>query len=765
MAKGYTQEEFVAKMAEVNPNIDLSEYVYTKSINKGHCKCKVCGNEWDARADTLLRGVGCRKCFDKRNAASKLIPMEKVQQTIDESGANATIIGKYIDTKHDALFKCNECGNEWESLVRDVMNGHGCPECGRRKNSKARTRDEFLTTVRSLYGNKYTYLDLPEKVPNKETIHYICPEHGLITETCESHLRRGCPKCLPKAQVKSGETAKKHLNDFVSKLGIKVIKDWTCEWLYNMKFDYFFPDYDLAIDLYCEANLPEMTDEEIHKREVKHNLCREHKVYTIYFYQKTCRKYFNPKWRGISTTKQLEELFEKLSIQGKELFFPPPKPPKERVKRERKPKARNPRKYATNEEWYSAMHNRFAKTNEQFITEAREVHGDKYDYSLVDYKDNITPVDIICPDHGVFSQIPKSHLKGHGCPICGNIKVGEKIANNPDEVMEKLKEIWGDEYDFSEAVYVRANQPMKVICHHLDKDGNEHGPFYPQPSNLLNGHGCLKCGLERAQEKTRLPYSEFLERANAVHNGRYQYIEETYKGYDELMTMICPDHGEFQQRPHNHLAGQGCQKCGSIKGGLAIRLTQEEFIRRCTEVHNGKYDYSQVVYDGLTNKIKPICPKHGMFEQRAGVHLNGSGCPKCRTSNLERKITKVLDKDFDVDYVYNYRVKWLGMQSLDFYIPDYNIGIECQGAQHFEKDYYNRKHQDPEFKNYYKVVERDQRKNKLCKENGVNLVYYFDKYFNDKYQFDNPYFNNIEDLITYIKSQPETENNNGNTCE
>jgi hypothetical protein len=67
-----------------------------------------------------------------------------------------------------------------------------------------------------------------------------------------------------------------------------------------------------------------------------------------------------------------------------------------------------------------------ALTKQEFIKRAQKVHGDKYDYSLVEYKNNKTKVKIICPIHGVFEQLPINHLKGFGCCACGHIKTTQR---------------------------------------------------------------------------------------------------------------------------------------------------------------------------------------------------------------------------------------------------------------------------------------------------------------------------------------------------
>lgn len=106
---------------------NIDEYVNTQipiTFN-----CKTCGYEWKARPYSVLAGHGCRKCYDKKNSESKKISLEEIQSIIDKSGADITIIGNFIDTKHKALMRCNKCGYEWDALVRSGMQGHGCPKC------------------------------------------------------------------------------------------------------------------------------------------------------------------------------------------------------------------------------------------------------------------------------------------------------------------------------------------------------------------------------------------------------------------------------------------------------------------------------------------------------------------------------------------------------------------------------------------------------------------------------------------------------------
>ena len=155
------------------------------------------------------------------------------------------------------------------------------------------------------------------------------------------------------------------------------------------------------------------------------------------------------------------------------------------------------------------------------------------------------------------------------------------------------------------------------------------------------------------------------------------------------MLITCPIHGDFYQLPMSHIHGKGCSKCGDLSTAYKQAYTTEEFINKSKQIHGNKYDYSNVHY--ISNKYKVIieCPIHGNFLQSTDKHLNGHGCPKCVLYKLENTISLLLDNN-NIKYNKNYKeFKWLindinHSLELDFYIPEYNIAIECQGKQHFE---------------------------------------------------------------------------------
>lgn len=353
-------------------------------------------------------------------------------------------------------------------------------------------------------------------------------------------------------------------------------------------------------------------------------------------------------------------------------------------------------------------------TTESFIQKAREIHGDRYDYSKVEYKSAKEKVIIICKEHGEFPQTPNIHLRGKGCPICGNISRGKSNSSNTEEFIEKARKIHGDKYDYSKVNYINNSTKVTIIC-------PEHGEFSMIPSNHLRGQGCVRCHRPICDSKS------FISKAKEIHGNKYDYSKVDYKRTNIDVCIICPEHGEFWQTPNNHLQGKGCPKCGDKRSADSKKKSNEYFIQKAKEVHGDYYNYSKFVWTGESNKVIITCPIHGDFEQRGGNHLCGNGCPKCNQSHLEREISLFL-KENNIEFEEQKKFEWLKNEltkqplSLDFYLPDYNIAIECQGGQHFKS--VERFGGEEAFED---TLYRDTLKMKLCSENNINLLYYANK--------------------------------------
>ncbi len=124
----------------------------------------------------------------------------------------------------------------------------------------------------------------------------------------------------------------------------------------------------------------------------------------------------------------------------------------------------------------------------KFLTKAKEVHGETYDYSKVEYTHNTSKVLITCRTHGEFYQTPNSHLQGRGCRKCGYEKLSTNYTGNSEDFISKAKKVHGDLYDYSEVQYVDSYVKVKVLC-------KNHGIFEVSPNNHIgNSSGCPKCG-------------------------------------------------------------------------------------------------------------------------------------------------------------------------------------------------------------------------------------------------------------------------------
>ena len=280
-----------------------------------------------------------------------------------------------------------------------------------------------------------------------------------------------------------------------------------------------------------------------------------------------------------------------------------------------------------------------------------------------------------------------------------------------------------------------------------------------------------------------LTRDSFIEKANSIFNGKYSYEKVNYVDYKTEVTITCPIHGDFKQRPSNHLKGHGCplcakngvkptleafrarfsdkminlsefeykratdagkclcERCGNVwyttpmslmKGSGCPRCAKErrvmkrtsnidEFIRKIQEKHGINYDFSEAKYVNAITKMAVICPSHGKFFITPNDLLSGHGCPICSSSRLESEVRKILSEN-NIDFEEQKRFEWLRLKkplSLDFYLPKQNIAIECQGIQHYKA--IERFGGEEEL---VRIKNRDFIKKELCEKEGITLVYY-----------------------------------------
>lgn len=351
-------------------------------------------------------------------------------------------------------------------------------------------------------------------------------------------------------------------------------------------------------------------------------------------------------------------------------------------------------------------------TTEEFIIKAKCVHGDKYDYSLAEYISAHKKIKIICHIHGEFEQISNDHLHGGKCQICAILKRSKKKTLTTEEFIRRAKVVHDNNYDYSLTKYIKNRLKVKIECY-------IHGEFEQRPNDHLNGSGCPKCAVIKVHNDCKKTTEKFIDDANLIHRNKYCYLLTEYINCKLKVKIECFIHGIFEQRPNDHLNGEGCPECGLEKIINNITLSTEEFIKRANLIHNNFYDYSITNYVNAHKKIKIICPTHGIFEQIPNDHLNNCGCTKCVESMGERKIRNILDQNH-IKYVSGKRFKNCKNKKplpFDFHLPDYNALVEHDGEQHFKPVKY--------FGGEVGFKSRqinDEIKNKFAKENNYTLL-------------------------------------------
>ena len=237
------------------------------------------------------------------------------------------------------------------------------------------------------------------------------------------------------------------------------------------------------------------------------------------------------------------------------------------------------------------------RTKDEFIENAVKKHGNKYDYSKVDYKKCDIPVRIICSKHGEFLLKPTNHLLGAGCTYCYN-----NSMLTIDEFINRSNIIHDFTYDYSKVDYKGYYVPIIIIC-------PKHGEFLQKPNGHLKGKGCQYCSGHKLNTET------FIERAIKIHGNRYDYSKVNYIHNKTKLLIICKTHGEFLQNSCEHLKGKGCPKCSMSKG--------ENIIKKYLIKNKIDFIYQKMFSDCKyisTLRFDFYLPTHNILIEFDGIH-------------------------------------------------------------------------------------------------------------------------------------------------
>jgi len=307
------------------------------------------------------------------------------------------------------------------------------------------------------------------------------------------------------------------------------------------------------------------------------------------------------------------------------------------------------------------------------------------------------------------------------------------------EFIKESEEKFGEgKFGYANTVYINNHTDIIITC-------PKHGDFKVRPSNHLrkgsNG-GCDKCKKEYMRQLLSSNTEEFIRRSEEKFGeGKFGYANTVYTNNRTKLIITCPKHGDFKTLPDNHLhegSNGGCKECMKEHLRELKASNTKEFIEKSKKLHGNKFSYNRTIYVNNHTDIIITCNKHGDFKIRPDVHLNGcGGCPKCKSSKLEDEVRKLLTENkfrFEEQKPFSWLIGPGGKpQTLDFYLTDLGIGIECQGGQHFYAiDLFGGE------EGLKDTQERDQNKLKLCEEHGIKLMYYSNLSTSDK-PFDYPY--------------------------
>ena len=548
----------------------------------------------------------------------------------------------------------------FEQTPEKHLKGQGCPLCG---GTKKHSTESFIAKAKTVHGQKYDYSKVEYK-NNKTPVIIVCPIHGEFLQRPDSHLNgKGCDRC--------GGTYKYTTEEFIEK----------AKAIHHDKYDYSLVAYDgcdKPVTIVCPIH---GKFEQTPSNHLSGHGCRKcagkEKLNTMLFIERAReihgKKYDYSRVEYVDSHTPVTIICR---IHG--IFL------------------QAPANHINQRQGCPHCKVKVKTNREEFIDKAIKKYGEKYDYSMVEYKSRTEKVSIICARHGVFYVTPKKHLLGQACPDCVD---HHKKPKTNEEFIAKAMTIHGDRYDYSSVDMSKEKVVIKCSIH---------GEFLQKPLLHLRGMGCYFCDNLHSKKRER-----FIRKAQSVHNDKYDYSRVVYQDNLTPVEIICPEHGTFFQMPKIHLKGCGCVKCaGRIVQG------KEDFIREASIIHDNKYDYSAVEYVDTSTKVKIICPRHGVFLQTPNGHLRGHGCPKCKSSSGERAVRKFLNdhgfifeeqKKFD-DCRYKHRLPF------DFYLPNENICIEFNGSQHYSASLFYG------YDSFQEQILRDSIKKNYCFNHDIPLI-------------------------------------------
>jgi hypothetical protein len=305
----------------------------------------------------------------------------------------------------------------------------------------------------------------------------------------------------------------------------------------------------------------------------------------------------------------------------------------------------------------------------EFISKARKIHGNKYDYTPVNYNGAIHKIEIRCTQHGIFAQYPFDHLKGKGCPYCGGTS---KLTR--EEFCKKAAQRHGNRFDYSDVNYKNAHTRITIKC-------PLHGIFHQTPNSHLKGRGCKQCGIISRTNIRRSNTEVFISICNKIYKGKYNYFNINYVNSRHPIEVTCPKHGIFRVRPYNHIGKnrRGCPRCSK-----RVSKQEIEFLDFIGISERQKF-VGKFQVDGIRkNKVYEFLGDywHGNPNKYISTDINQISKKSYGTlyENTMKKFIELKARGYDIYYIWESDWnRWKRDESLSFPIKKYQNGNKQSG--------------------------------------------------------------------------------------
>jgi hypothetical protein len=489
MVKKLTTAEFISKAREVHGGrYDYAQTNYSSNKDSVTIICTVHGS-FVQGAGRHLQGSGCRSCgFESKNSKQSLSTEDFLARAKavhgDRYDYNCT---QYQSKRKKVKIICREHGEFLQPPLNHLA-GYGCIQCHRAKaNNHKLDTEQFIRRARLTHGDLYDYSST-NYIHSQRKLTVTCRVHGNFEVTAAAHVQgRGCKRCV---QSNRRSPVRVDLEEFIRRANAK----------HGNRYGY---------DQVRFSDTRDIVAIECSEHGIFHQQARQH-------YEGNGCPQCGRQRKKLTSVYQAEFIQQAQAVHGSKYDYSATVFKSKRnasrvtiICMVHGPFTQNPMAHLRGRGCTVCAGNS-AYTRETYIAAAREIHGNKYRYDSVVYRNGETHVTITCHDHGPFSMVPSIHLAGQGCRKCADDRRGRKASKSTEAFIEEAKSVHRDTYDYSKTVYINNNRKVEITC-------REHGAFYQIPRSHLRGIGCPSCASSKGESLIRAILTDrkipFLEQA------------------------------------------------------------------------------------------------------------------------------------------------------------------------------------------------------------------------------------------------------------